>query len=64
MFTQPDRIGQLAREHHHQLMADARQCRQHGRQAPSTPSAAARITRRLVAAFARASVVPAEAPGR
>lgn len=64
MFTQPDRIGQIAREHHRQLMADASQCRSHEGLAPRTPSPATRITRRLVAAFARAGAVAAEAPGR
>jgi hypothetical protein len=64
MFTQPDRIGQIAREHHRQLIADASQCRQYDRLVPRTPSAAARITRRLVAAFARPHAVAAETPAR
>jgi hypothetical protein len=61
MFTHPDRIGQLAREHHHQMLAQAsrRQLRhQHGR-----PAASTQIIRRLAAAIARAGVVAAQAPG-
>ena len=61
MFTHPDRIGQLASEQHHQILAQAsqRQLRhQHGR-----PAASTRIVRRLAAAITRASVVTAQAPG-
>jgi hypothetical protein len=60
MFTHPDRIGQLAREHHHQMLAQAsqRQLRhQHGR-----PAASTRIIRRLAAVIAGVGVVPAQAP--
>ncbi len=60
MFTHPDRIGQLADEHHHQMLAQAsqRQLRhQHGR-----PAASTRIIRRLAAAIAGAGVT-AQAPG-
>jgi hypothetical protein len=63
MFTHPDRIGQLAREHHHDMLAQASQRRlrnQHGRRSPRTPHAA-KFTRRLVEALARAGVV--EHPG-
>jgi hypothetical protein len=66
MFTQPDRIGQLARENHNQMLAEAsqRQLRhQHGHSAPATPGAATRITRRLAAAIAGFGSVAAEAPG-
>jgi hypothetical protein len=66
MFNQPDRIGQLAREHHHQMLAEAsqRQLRhQHGSAAPATAGTATRITRRLAAAIARFGPVAAEAPG-
>jgi len=62
MFTRPDRIGQLAGEHHHQMLAQAskRQLRhQHGRPAASIP-----IIGRLAAAIARAGAVTAQAPGR
>jgi hypothetical protein len=55
MFTHPDRIGQLAREHHHDMLAQASQRRvgnQRGRRASRTPHAAARITRRLAAVIA------------
>ena len=61
MFTHPDRIGQLAREHHHQMLAQAsqRQLRhQHG-----CPAASSRIIRRLAAMIAGAVVAPAPAPG-
>jgi hypothetical protein len=63
MFTHPDQISRNVIEHHRQLVEDATQCRQHDRPVPSTPSVAAKITRRLVAAFARAGAVAAEAPG-
>ena len=66
MFTHPDRIGQLAREHHHDMLAQASQRRvgnQHGSRPSRTPHAAARITRRLAAAIARAGIVAAETPG-
>jgi hypothetical protein len=61
MFTHPDRIGQLASEHHHQMLAQAsqRQLRhQRGR-----PAASTRIVRRLAAAVARADVMITQAPG-
>jgi hypothetical protein len=66
MFTHPDCIGQLAREHHHDMLAQASQRRlrnQHGRRSPGTPNAAAKFTPRLVEALARAGVVAAETPG-
>jgi hypothetical protein len=66
MSTQPDRLGQLAREHHHQMLAEAsqRQLRhQHGRPAPATQGAATRITRRLATAIAKFASVATEAPG-
>jgi hypothetical protein len=66
MFTHPDRIGQLAREHHHDMLAQASQRRlrtQHGRRSFKMPDAAAWITRRLAAALARAGVVAAQTPG-
>jgi hypothetical protein len=66
MFAQPDRIGQLARENHNQMLAEAsqRQLRhQHGHPAPATSGPATRITRRLAAAIARLGTVAAEAPG-
>jgi len=40
MFTHPDRVGQLARDQHRQMLAQASQRqlrRQHGHQAPRTP---------------------------
>ena len=61
MFTHPDRIGQLAGGHHHQMLAQAsqRQLRhQHGRPAASTT-----IIRRLAAAIARTRAVTTQAPG-
>jgi hypothetical protein len=65
MFTHPDRLIQLAREHQRQILADASQCHlrhRHGQLAPSTPNAAARIIRRLAAQITRAGVVAAETP--
>ena len=69
MFTHPDRIGQLAREHHHQMLAQAsqRQLRhQHTR-----PAATTRIIRRLAALIAgsparcpRKRRAPSGPPGR
>jgi hypothetical protein len=58
MFTPPDRIGQLAREHHHQMLAQAsqRQLRHSG------PAATTRIIRHLAALIAEAGMVPALAP--
>ena len=49
-----DRLGQLAQQHHHYMVADARrrQLRQHGR-AQRTPRATSTVTRRLAAAFAK-----------
>jgi hypothetical protein len=61
MFTHPDRIGQLARQHHHQMLAQASQRRL--RHQHNSPAASTRIIRRLAALIARAGVVPAQAPG-
>jgi len=47
MFTYPDRIGQLAREHHHQMLAQASQ--RQLRHQRSHPAAGTRIIRRLAA---------------
>jgi hypothetical protein len=66
MFTHPDRLGQLAREHHRDLLAQASQrqlTHQHRRPAPGTPRPAAGFTRRLAAAIARAGLVGAQARG-
>jgi len=57
MYPQFDRIGQLAHEHHHEMLADARRRQlrhQQGRPAPRTPRAASTIVRRLGAVIARA----------
>jgi hypothetical protein len=67
MFSHPDRIGQLARENHRQMLAQASQrqlLREDDSPAARTPGLAARLTRRLAAAFARADVVGTLAPGR
>jgi hypothetical protein len=67
MFSHPDRIGQLARENHRQMLAQAsRRQLLHEDHSPAarTPGLAARLTRRLAAAFARADVVSTPAPGR
>ena len=61
MFTHPDRIGQLAREHHHQMLAQASQ--RQLRHQHSRPAASTRIIRRLAAVIAGAGMVPAQAPG-
>ena len=48
MYSSPDRIGQLARDHHHELLAAARQRQprpERSRPAPRIPA----LTRRLVA---------------
>jgi hypothetical protein len=54
MYTSPDRIGQLARDHHQELLAAARHRlprAERGRPAPRIPA----LTRRLAAAFARST---------
>jgi len=61
MITHPDRISQLAREHRHQMLAQASQRRL--RYQPSRPAGTTRITRRPAALMAGAGVVPAQAPG-
>ena len=60
MFTHPDRMEQLAREHHHQMLAEASQWRL--RHQCGRPAASTRIIRRLAAAIARTSVVTAQVP--
>jgi hypothetical protein len=54
-----DRLGQLAQQHHHEMLADARrrQLRRHGR-APRAPRATSSVTRRLAAAFAKVGLAP------
>jgi hypothetical protein len=58
-----DRLGQLASQHHHEMLADAgrRQLRHEARvsRTPGTPST---ITRRLSAALAKFGVATARAP--
>jgi hypothetical protein len=58
MLTHSDRVGQLAGEHHRQMLAEASQRRrryQRHHPAPArVPDPAARMTRRLVPAIARA----------
>jgi hypothetical protein len=57
MFTHPDPLGQLAAEHHRQMLAEARQRtlrHQRGRPSSRTPDIALRITRRLATAITRA----------
>lgn len=61
MYTQFDPIGQLAHEHHGEMLADARRRqlrRQQDRPAARTSHAASAITRRLGAAIAKAARVP------
>jgi len=65
MFTHPDPLGQLAAQHHRQMLAEARQrtlLHQHGRRSSRTPDIALRITRRLATAIASAGPVAAETP--
>jgi hypothetical protein len=48
MFTHPDPLGQLAAEHHRQMLAEARQRalrQQHGRRSSRTPNIALRMIR-------------------
>jgi hypothetical protein len=64
MFTHPGRLGQLARAHHHDLLAQASQRRlrsQSGGRPPAAPNSAARITRRLAGAISRAGVIASRA---
>jgi hypothetical protein len=58
-----DRLGQLASQHHHEMLADAgrRQLRQEAR-VTRTLGASSPITRRLSAALAKFGVVTARAP--
>jgi hypothetical protein len=52
MYASPDRLGQLARDHHHEMLAATRQRQlraERGRPAPRIPA----LTRRLAAAFTR-----------
>jgi len=52
MYASPDRIGQLARDHHHEMLAAARRRQpraERGRPAPRIPA----LARRLAAAFAK-----------
>jgi hypothetical protein len=64
MFTHPDRLGQLAREHHHDMLAQASQRslrNQPGSRPSAAPNAAARITRRLAEVIVRARIVASRA---
>ena len=57
-----DRLGQLASQHHHEMLADARH--RHLRaeaRVPRTPGATSAITRRLGAALAKLGVATAQA---
>jgi len=58
-----DRIGQLASQHHHQMLADARrrELRQQGR-APRTPGVGSTLSRRLSAAIARVGIAATRVP--
>jgi hypothetical protein len=58
-----NRLGQLASQHHHEMLADAgrRQLRQEAR-VPRTPGASSAVTRRLAAALAKFGVTTARAP--
>ncbi|HEY2523139.1 MAG TPA: hypothetical protein VGJ19_23710, partial [Streptosporangiaceae bacterium] len=57
MYSSPDRIGQLARDHHHEMIAAARH-RQPRQPRPARSRPAPRITaltRRLVAALTKST---------
>ena len=57
MYSSPDRIGQLARDHHHEMLAAARQRQlrpERSRPAPRIPA----LTRRLVAALTKSTRPP------
>jgi len=63
MYSSPDRIGQLARDHHHEMLAAARRREprpERSRSAPRLPA----LTRRLAAAFAKSSTTPTPTPAR
>ncbi len=66
MFTHPDRLGQLARENHRQMLAQAsqRQLRhQHGQQAIRIATAAGTIIRRLATLIAKPDNTGPAQPG-
>ena len=64
MYTNSDRIGQLASAHHREMLADARrrQPRHQSRSAPGTPGAPLTITRHLRPALAKVGVAAARVP--
>jgi hypothetical protein len=60
MYSSPDRIGQIARDHHHEMLAAARQRQlrpERSRPAPRIPPR----TRRLVAALTKSAPNPTPA---
>jgi len=64
MFAHPDRLGQLAREHYHDMLAQASQrslSSQPGSRPSAAPNAFARITRRLAGAIGRTGVAASRA---
>jgi hypothetical protein len=64
MSANPNLLGQVARQHHREMLAEARQ-HQLGRQArpaPRIPNVTSAITRRLAAAIAKVSVTTARVP--
>ena len=63
MYASPDRIGQLARDHHHEMLAAARQRQlraERGRPAPRIPA----LTPRQAAVFAKSIPTPTATPAR
>ena len=58
MYTNPDMMGQLARDRQREMLAAARhrQLRHQARPAPRTRAAGPALTRRLAAAFAKIGV--------
>lgn len=63
MFTNPHSLGQLAHEHHREVLAEARR-HQLARQARPAPRVRAvpALTRRLLAAFGKSDPAPARVP--
>lgn len=64
MYTYPDRMSQVARQHQRELLAEARkhQLLQQSRPARQPRGTSSTITRRLLAAFAKVGAVARVAP--
>jgi hypothetical protein len=63
MYSSPDRTGQLARDHHHEMLAAARQRQPRAeRSLPALRLPA--LTRRLVTALTKSTPTPTPTPAR